>query len=65
MECVSAIDSGIITAIKNSGIIRWLLTYNAALRDEDLKRQARNFAAQFLESSGDYGRCGCGQQGKS
>ena len=51
MECVSAIDNGIITAIKNSGIIRWLLTYNAALRDEDLKRQARNFAAQFLESS--------------
>lgn len=51
MECVSVIDGGIVNAVKNSSVIRWLLTYNTSLRDEDLKKNARNFAAQFLENS--------------
>ena len=55
MECVSAIDSGIVHAIKNSSVIRWLLTYNTTLRPEDLKKNAREFAVQFLENSDTMG----------
>ena len=51
MECVSVIDGGIINAVKNSSVIRWLLTYDTSLRPEDLKKNAREFAAQFLESN--------------
>ena len=55
MECVSAIDNGIVHAIKNSSVIRWLLTYNTTLRPEDLKKNAREFAVQFLENSDTMG----------
>lgn len=51
MECVSVIDGGIINAVKNSSVIRWLLTYDTSLRPEDLKKNAREFAAQFLENN--------------
>lgn len=48
MECVGTIDKGIINAIKNSGIIRWLLNISGGVRDEDLKRYAENFAKNYL-----------------
>ena len=51
MECVSVIDGGIVNAVKNSSVIRWLLTYDTSLRPEDLKKNAREFAAQFLENN--------------
>ena len=55
MECISTIDNGIVNAVKNSGVIKWLLTYMTPLRDEDLKKNARNFAQQFLENSDTMG----------
>ena len=54
MEIVTTTDQGIVKAIKNGGIIRWLLKFTASLRPEDLKKQAADFAANFLsvESGG-------------
>lgn len=51
MEVVGNVDNGIVAAVKNSAVIRWLLTYTTSLREEDLKKHAKNFAAQFLESN--------------
>lgn len=48
MRVVSTIDQGIIRAIKNSGIIRWLLKYTNSMRPEDLKKQANEFAENYL-----------------
>lgn len=48
MEIVTTTDQGIVKAIKNGGIIRWLLKFTTSMRPEDLKTQAANFAANFL-----------------
>lgn len=54
MDIVTTTDQGIVKAIKNSGIIKWLLKFNSTLRPEDLKKQTDEFISQFLsiENSG-------------
>lgn len=54
MEIVSTTDQGIVKAIKNSSVIRWLLKFHNSLRPEDKKDEADNFAKSFL-SVGDGG----------
>lgn len=49
MEIVTTTDQGIVKAIKNSSIIRWLLKFTSALRKEDIKTQAKEFSENFLE----------------
>lgn len=48
MEVIGTIDQGIIKAIKNSSLIRWLLTFNQALRAEDIKNYVQEFVANYL-----------------
>lgn len=48
MECVKTIDQGIVKAIKNSGVIRWLLKYTSQLRPEDLQKNVKEFADNYL-----------------
>ncbi|WP_195989959.1 phage portal protein [Clostridium sp. D53t1_180928_C8] len=54
MEIVNTTDQGIVKAIRNSGIIKWLLKFNQTLRPEDIKKQTDEFTQQFLsiENSG-------------
>lgn len=51
MEVVKTTDKGIINAIKNSNIVRWLLKYTASLRPEALKQNAQEFADNYLNIS--------------
>lgn len=51
MEIVGTTDQGIVKAIRNSGVIRWLLKFTNTLRPEDLKKQARDFAENFLSAT--------------
>ena len=53
MNMCGSIDNGIINAIKNGGIIRWLLKYSTPMRDEDLETNAKKFAKNFLSISSD------------
>lgn len=46
------VDLSIRQAVKNGGMIRWLLKYSGSLRPEDLKQNADSFAANFLETAG-------------
>lgn len=48
LEVAETTDRGIINAIKNSSIIRWLLKYTASMRSEDLKKNAAEFAENYL-----------------
>lgn len=48
MEVSGTLDKGVIKAINNSGIVRWLLTFNGALRPEDLKRNVKEFVDNYL-----------------
>lgn len=48
MEIVSTTDQGIIKAIRNSGVIKWLLKFNTPLRPEDLEKATKSFVDSFL-----------------
>lgn len=48
MEIASTTDQGIVKAIKNSAVIRWLLKFTNSMRPEDQKTQAEQFAESFL-----------------
>lgn len=58
MEVVSTTDQGIIKAIKNGGLIRWLLKFNQTLRPEDLKEQTKTFVENFLDVKNNVGAAG-------
>lgn len=53
MEVIGTIDQGIIKAIKNSGVIRWLLKFTNSMRDEDLKKNVKNFVDNYLSVESD------------
>jgi len=58
MEVVSTTDQGIVKAIKNSGIIRWLLKFNANMRTEDIDKQTKDFVKNFLDVNNNVGAAG-------
>ena len=51
MEIVATTDCGIKGAIKNGGILRWLLKFNQVIKPEQLKKEAQRFASAFLTIS--------------
>lgn len=53
MEIVNTTDQGIVKAIKNSNIIKWLLKFNQALRPEDIKKQTKDFVDSYLNIESD------------
>lgn len=59
MECVGTIDQGIVKAIKNSSIIRWLLKFNTGMRPEDVKKNVSEFVNNYLSVESDsFGAAG-------
>ena len=59
MEVVSTTDQGIVKAIQNSSVIRWLLKFNTSMRPEDIDKQSKIFAENFLSvENGGYGVAG-------
>lgn len=50
MDVVKTIDQGMIKAIKNSNVIRWLLKFNQTLRPEDITKETKRFVDDFLSS---------------
>lgn len=55
MEQIGTIDSGIISAIKNGAVIRWLLRFSTNIKPEDLQKKAKEFADQFLRTESGFG----------
>ncbi len=53
MEIVNTTDQGIVKAIKNSNIVKWLLKFNQTLRPEDLKAQTKQFVNDYLNMESD------------
>ena len=50
MEIVTTADQGIVKAIKNSNVIKWLLKFNQTMRPEDIEEQTKKFTQSFLSS---------------
>lgn len=59
MEMVGVMDQGLVKAIKNSGIVRWLLRFNTSLRSEDIKVKVEEFVKNYLDYESDtFGAAG-------
>lgn len=50
MEVIGTIDQGIIKAIKNSSVVRWLLRFNTSMRPEDVKENVNEFVKNYLST---------------
>lgn len=48
----TTIDQGIISAIKNSNVVQWLLKYHQNLSPDDIKKSRDNFVKNFLQMDG-------------
>ena len=48
MEIVNTTDQGIVKAIKNSNVVKWLLKFNQSLRPEDIKKNTKEFVDSYL-----------------
>lgn len=55
MEIVNVSDQGIVKAIKNSNVIKWLLKYNTVMRPEDIKKNTKEFTDAFLNIDSESG----------
>lgn len=53
MEVITTTDQGIVKAIKNSAVVRWLLKFSSSLRPEDLKKNVKNFTEDYLSLESD------------
>src|SRR5690625_990013 len=53
MEIVNTTDQGIVKAIKNSGVVRWLLKFTQTLRPEDQKKAVKQFVEDYLSTESD------------
>lgn len=53
MDIVCTTDQGIVKAVKNSGVIKWLLKYTTNMRPEDLKTEAKRFVDNYLTIESD------------
>lgn len=48
MDIATTTDQGIVKAIKNGAVIRWLLKFESVLRPEELEKKTRDFAESFM-----------------
>lgn len=48
MNLIGTMDQGIVNAIRNSNVIRWLILFRQSMRDEDIKRYVQNFVDNYL-----------------
>lgn len=58
MEVVSTTDQGIVKAITNSSVVRWLLKFTTSMRPEDIKSQTKDFVDSFLSVENGVGAAG-------
>lgn len=50
MEIVTTTDQGIVKAIRNSNVIKWLLKFNNSLRPEDMKKHVQQFVSDYMST---------------
>jgi len=53
MEIVTTADQSIVTAVKNSTIIKWILKFKSVLQPDDVDKQIKNFVKNYLSSTGE------------
>lgn len=51
MEVISTADQGMVSAIKNSAVISWILKFTQVLHPDDIKKQVNEFSDNYLNVS--------------
>lgn len=51
MEIINTTDQGIVSAVKNSAVISWLLKFKQTLKPEDIKKQVQEFSESYLKTA--------------
>ena len=49
MEVIGTTDQGVVSAIKNSSIIKWIMMFKTALRPEDKAAEIKNFISNYMD----------------
>lgn len=55
MEIVNTSDQGIVKAVKNGAIVKWLLKFTSSLRPEDMKKATKEFVDNYLSIDSEVG----------
>lgn len=55
MDIVTTTDQGIVKAIKNSAVIKWILKFKSVLKQEDIDLQVKNFSKNYLSIDNENG----------
>lgn len=55
MEVINTTDQGIVNAVKNSAIIKWILKFKAVLQPKDKEMQVKDFVSNYLSISNEGG----------
>lgn len=55
LDIISTTDQGIVSAVKRSNAIRWLMKFKVNLKPEDRIKQVQEFSEQFLTLENDTG----------
>jgi HK97 family phage portal protein len=55
MEVVTTTDQGVIKAIKNSNVIKWILKFLQTLRPEDIRKNVQEFTKDYLSIDSENG----------
>lgn len=50
MEIITTTDQGIVKAIKNSNMIKWLLKFTNTVRPEDMKKHTQQFISDYMST---------------
>jgi len=48
MEVITTTDQGIVSAVKNSAVIKWIMKFKSVLKPEDVKIQLKDFTDNYL-----------------
>ncbi|MGL5641029.1 MAG: phage portal protein [Paraclostridium sp.] len=51
MEIVNTVDQGIIQAVKNGSVIKWLMMFKQTLKREDIQKEVDYFVGNYLETT--------------
>jgi len=55
MEVITYTDQSVVSAIKNSAVIRWILKFKSVLRAEDKELEMKKFVESYLSITNDTG----------
>lgn len=55
LDIVHTTETGIKHAIKNNAVVRWLVTFKNAMREEDIKKKTKEIQETFMSMDNEFG----------